>query len=73
MRLWARLFGISVEEGAKTSIYLATSSEVEGVTGKHFAKEKVAPTSPASLDQAAARRLWDLSEKLIERGVKDHR
>jgi NAD(P)-dependent dehydrogenase (short-subunit alcohol dehydrogenase family) len=50
MRRWAGLFGISPEEGAKTTVYLATSPEVAGVTGKHFAKQKVIPSSPASLD-----------------------
>jgi len=64
MRRWAGLFGISTEEGAKTSIYLATSPEVEGVTGKHFAKCQAIPSSPASLDEEAARRLWQLSEEL---------
>lgn len=33
-----RFMGIDVEEGAKTSIYLASSPEVEGVTGKYFDK-----------------------------------
>jgi retinol dehydrogenase 12 len=64
MRRWAGFFGISAEEGAKTSIYLATSPEVEGVTGKHFTRCREAPTSPASRDETAAQRLWELSESL---------
>jgi NAD(P)-dependent dehydrogenase (short-subunit alcohol dehydrogenase family) len=64
MRRWVGLFGISAEEGAKTSVYLASSSEVAGVTGKYFAKEKAVASSPASRDEAAARRLWQLSEEL---------
>ncbi|MFT3880764.1 MAG: SDR family oxidoreductase [Gemmatales bacterium] len=64
MRLWAILFGISAEEGAKTSIYLASASEVEGITGKHFMKCQPTATSPASNDEIAAKRLWLLSEKL---------
>jgi retinol dehydrogenase 12 len=64
MRRWARLFAVSAEEGAKTSVYLATSPEVAGVTGKYFAKQKVVASSPASRDEAAARRLWQLSEEL---------
>lgn len=42
---------------------LATSPEVEGVTGKYFVKEKEVQTSPASHDRAAAR-LWQVSETL---------
>jgi NAD(P)-dependent dehydrogenase (short-subunit alcohol dehydrogenase family) len=64
MRRWAGLFAIGVEEGAQTSVYLATSPEVEGVTGRYFVKCKAVPSSPASLDQEAARRLWQVSEEL---------
>jgi NAD(P)-dependent dehydrogenase (short-subunit alcohol dehydrogenase family) len=64
LRRSADLFAISPEEGAKTSVYLATSPEVENVTGKYFIKEHVASSSAASQDDAAARRLWELSEKL---------
>jgi hypothetical protein len=58
------LFALSAEEGAQTMIYLATSPEVEGVTGKYFVKEKAVLSSPASYDEAAARRLWQISEKM---------
>src|SRR5512140_3630369 len=51
---------LSPEEGAQTSIYLATSPEVEGVSGKYFAKCKAVPSSPASYDTAAAQRLWQV-------------
>jgi retinol dehydrogenase 12 len=64
LRRWAGLFGISSEEGARTSIYLASSPGVEGVTGKYFERRKEVPSSPASRDEAAARRLWQLSEEL---------
>lgn len=64
MRLWAKLFGISAEEGAMTSIYLASASQVEGITGKHFMKCQPKETSSASNDKMAAKRLWLLSEKL---------
>jgi NAD(P)-dependent dehydrogenase (short-subunit alcohol dehydrogenase family) len=52
---------LSPQEGAQTSIYLATSPEVEGVTGKYFVKKKAESSSPASYDAAAALRLWDMS------------
>ncbi|MBN1875450.1 MAG: SDR family oxidoreductase [Anaerolineae bacterium] len=55
---------LSPEQGAQTGIYLATSPEVEGVTGKYFVKCKAVPSSPASYDTVAARRLWQASEDL---------
>jgi NAD(P)-dependent dehydrogenase (short-subunit alcohol dehydrogenase family) len=64
MRGWAGLLAISSVEGAQTSIYLASSPEVEGVTGKYFDKQKAIASSAASLDETAARRLWQLSEQL---------
>jgi NAD(P)-dependent dehydrogenase (short-subunit alcohol dehydrogenase family) len=63
MRLWARLFGTTPERGAETLIYLASSPEVEGVTGKYFSKKKPAESSPASHDSDSQRRLWQLSEQ----------
>ncbi|MCS4538977.1 MAG: SDR family oxidoreductase [Thaumarchaeota archaeon] len=53
----------SPEGGARTSIYLATSRDVEGVTGKYFVKEKEAK-SKASYDEGVSERLWDVSVKL---------
>jgi NAD(P)-dependent dehydrogenase (short-subunit alcohol dehydrogenase family) len=64
LRRWASLFAIGPEEGAKTVVYLATSPEVEGVTGKYFVKQRAASSSPASQDEDAARKLWKLSEEL---------
>ena len=55
------LVSISNEQGAQTSIYLASAPEVEGVTGKYFIKCKPAPSSEASHDRAAAARLWEIS------------
>jgi NAD(P)-dependent dehydrogenase (short-subunit alcohol dehydrogenase family) len=57
-------FMISPEKGAKTSIYLASSPEVEGVTGKYFVKSKPARSSALSYNVEAARRLWDVSARL---------
>jgi retinol dehydrogenase-12 len=62
---WAsRWISISPDEGARTSLYLATSPEVEGVTGKYFDRQREAPSSPASHNQADALRLWLASEHL---------
>jgi retinol dehydrogenase 14 len=57
-------FMLSPEEGAKTSIYLASSPEVEGITGRYYFKCKPAASAPASYDEEVARRLWETSEKL---------
>lgn len=60
MNLWA----ISVEEGAETVIYLATSPEVEGITGKYFFRCKPVSSSAYSYDEAAAKQLWAVSEEM---------
>ncbi len=54
----------SPEKGAETSIYLASSPEVERVTGNYFEKKAEAKSSPESYDVAIARRLWEVSAKL---------
>jgi NAD(P)-dependent dehydrogenase (short-subunit alcohol dehydrogenase family) len=64
--LFARPFLLTPERGAETSIYLASSLEVEGVSGKYFVKKQAVPSSPASYDEATARRLWDVSEQLVK-------
>ena len=57
---------ISVEEGAKCPIFLASSPDVQGVTGKYFNYDtKETRSSDESYDQNIARRLWDVSEKLV--------
>ena len=62
--LVARLFLTRPEKGAETSVYLATSPEVEGVSGKYFAKKRAVNSSAESNDREEARRLWEASEKL---------
>jgi NAD(P)-dependent dehydrogenase (short-subunit alcohol dehydrogenase family) len=57
-------FGATPERGAATSIYLASSPEVEGVTGQYFEDKRPRRSSRESYDEAAARRLWDISERL---------
>jgi NAD(P)-dependent dehydrogenase (short-subunit alcohol dehydrogenase family) len=60
IRLAGRLFGISPERGAETLVYLATSPQVEGVTGEYFVRRRDVRSSRESYDDAAALRLWDL-------------
>jgi NAD(P)-dependent dehydrogenase (short-subunit alcohol dehydrogenase family) len=55
---------ITPEEGAQTSIYLASSPEVEGVTGKYFGKCRAVPSSEESYNAEAARRLWEISAQM---------
>jgi NAD(P)-dependent dehydrogenase (short-subunit alcohol dehydrogenase family) len=54
----------SVEQGAQTTLYLATSPEVEGVSGKYFASKKERKSSPLSYNEIVRQRLWQESEKL---------
>jgi NAD(P)-dependent dehydrogenase (short-subunit alcohol dehydrogenase family) len=58
--------GIDVEKGAQTTLYLATSSEVEGVSGKYFSNSKETRSSKRSHDVAVRKRLWQVSEELIQ-------
>ncbi len=60
-----RPFSISPEKGADTIVYLASSPEVEGVTGQYFYKRRLAKTSSFASDEAAQRRLWEVSEQLV--------
>jgi len=54
----------SPEKGAQTSIYLASSPDVEGVSGEYFYKKMPRRSSETSYDEAVAKRLWDQSEKM---------
>ena len=60
-----RPFLRTVEQGARTSVYLASSPEVEGVTGEYFANEKRSRPTRIAEDDAAAKRLWDLTEQIV--------
>lgn len=57
---------ISPEKGAETSVYLASSPEVEGITGKYFVRKRAVSSSSASYDATTARRLWEISQQLTE-------
>jgi NAD(P)-dependent dehydrogenase (short-subunit alcohol dehydrogenase family) len=52
------------EQGARTVIWLASSPEVEGVSGRYFADGKEVRSSEASYDRAVSRRLWETSDEL---------
>ena len=63
------LFAVDVPAGARTSVYLASSPEVEGVSGKYFYKCAEKRPKAYAEDDAAARRLWELSERLVARAA----
>jgi NAD(P)-dependent dehydrogenase (short-subunit alcohol dehydrogenase family) len=60
-----RPFMRSIAKGAATTIYLATSPDVEGVTGKYFVDCREKKPSAAARDEAAQRRLWEVSARLV--------
>ena len=64
VKFFSRMRGISPAVGARTIVYLATSPEVEGVTGHYFSQQRAIPSSQASHDVAAAKRLWAVSDAL---------
>ncbi|MBS1686415.1 MAG: SDR family oxidoreductase [Bacteroidetes bacterium] len=55
---------ISVEKGAETSVYLASSPEVQGVSGKYFTKCKEKQPGKLTFDKALQKELWRVSELL---------
>jgi len=59
-------FILTAEQGARTSVFLASSPDVAGVTGQYFAKCRARTPSAAARDSAAAARLWEASEQLTE-------
>src|SRR5437764_1570701 len=58
-------FGASPQEGAKTSIYLASSPEVEDVTGNYFVKSIPKRSASISYNESLQRQLWEQSAKLV--------
>jgi NAD(P)-dependent dehydrogenase (short-subunit alcohol dehydrogenase family) len=62
----ARRFFKTPEKGAETSIYLASSPEVEGVTGKYFINKEVRESSEESYDEQNAKKLWNITEKMTK-------
>jgi NAD(P)-dependent dehydrogenase (short-subunit alcohol dehydrogenase family) len=58
-------FQINAQKGAETSVYVATSPELEGVTGRYFAKSQEKPSSDYSYDESDQKRLWDVAESLL--------
>lgn len=60
---WA--FFKSPSEGAQAIVYLATSPDVEGISGKYFGDCKEEQLLPKATDDLVARKLWDISEVMV--------
>ena len=65
MPKFMKLFLSGPEKGARTSVYLASSAEVEGTSGEYFMGGKQAKASAASKDQAVTDKLWNISCEMI--------
>ena len=64
LKWFVERISLTPEQGADNTVYLATSPEVEGVTGKYFVKREAVSSSPLSYSEDLARRLWGVSEKI---------
>jgi NAD(P)-dependent dehydrogenase (short-subunit alcohol dehydrogenase family) len=56
---------LTPEEGADTQIWLATSPQVEGITGRYFVRRRDTRSSDVSYDESIAKRLWDVSAGMV--------
>lgn len=65
------LFLLTPEQGARTSVYLATAPGLGSVSGRYFAKEREIQPARAAQDDGAALRLWEASETLVARALAD--
>lgn len=63
--LLQKYFALTPEQGAQTSIYLATSQDIAEVTGRYFVNKLPVASSRASYDYTARGKLWQLSEQLL--------
>ncbi|HJQ94962.1 MAG TPA: SDR family oxidoreductase [Acidimicrobiia bacterium] len=63
--LVVRPFMKSPKRGADTAVYLASSPEVEGVTGRYFVNHKSKESEESSYDTATTARLWRISADLV--------
>ncbi|UCB58822.1 MAG: SDR family oxidoreductase [Thermoplasmatales archaeon] len=65
-RMIFKMMGKDPKIGAETSIYLASSPDVENITGKYFAKKEIKKSSKESYDMDLAKKLWGVSEKYLK-------
>ncbi|XP_046461686.1 short-chain dehydrogenase TIC 32 A, chloroplastic-like [Daphnia pulex] len=55
----------NAKQGAQTTIHLAVADEVADITGEYFTDCKITKTSPMAMDVGLAKKLWDISETLV--------
>jgi NAD(P)-dependent dehydrogenase (short-subunit alcohol dehydrogenase family) len=63
--MFAPLVARSPAKGAETSVYLASSASVEGITGKYFYDSHVIPAALQAIDMVVARKLWEVSAEMV--------
>ena len=63
--IFALLVARSPAKGAETSVYLASSPSVSGITGKYLYDSHVIPAAPHATDMTVARKLWDVSAEMV--------
>jgi NAD(P)-dependent dehydrogenase (short-subunit alcohol dehydrogenase family) len=63
-----KLFMVGPQKGAETSVFLASSPDVEGVTGRYFQNKKEKQSSSASYDPKLAKSLWEVSTEMVGLG-----
>jgi NAD(P)-dependent dehydrogenase (short-subunit alcohol dehydrogenase family) len=61
-----KIFAISPEKGAETIVYLASAPDVAHVSGEYFCKCRPVTPAKAAMDDAAAKRLWAMSEEIAQ-------
>lgn len=71
--LFFKIFGtlmkpimLPADKGAETSVFLASSTQVEGISGKYFIKKKAVKSSPISYEELTAKKLWEVSAKMTK-------
>lgn len=69
LRTVFKLMSAKTEKGAKTPVYLASSPELKGISGKFFSDCKPAKTTPEADDESSAKTLWDISMNLLRPDV----
>ena len=62
----SRLISLSPQQGAETSIFLASSPEVNNITGKYFVEQKESSSSLITYDTELQEQLWELSLRLTD-------
>ncbi|KAL1449648.1 hypothetical protein WDU94_002133 [Cyamophila willieti] len=66
LNLIVKIFFKTPEQGAQTSIYLAVSKEVEGVSGKYFSDCKESSLATGIQDKAKNKKYWEICERLVK-------